>query len=140
MKHGDAARSRDDCDVRREAYAEYLTAVYSFMDGARELIAKLEGGAGKAECDIAHSAYLQDWEHLQPTYAPVLIAGPNQIEESAEKLRFCLGSLADLCDGWYTARKNDAEFCDTKDALKAQFTAREARFKFASAARVHVYG
>jgi hypothetical protein len=49
-----------------------------------------------AECDIAHSAYLEDWEHLQPAYAPVLIAGPSQIEESAEKLRFCLGRPAGM--------------------------------------------
>ena len=136
----EASRKAQIADVRREAYAEYLTAVYSFMDRARELITKLEGDAGKAGCDIAHSAYLEDWEHLQPAYAPVLIAGPSQIEESAEKLRLCLGSLADLCDGWYTARKSDTEFCDKKDALTAQLTAREARFKFASAARDHVYG
>jgi hypothetical protein len=136
----EASRKAEIADARRESYAEYLTAVYNFMDRARELIAKLEGDAGIAECDIVHNAYLEDWEHLQPAYAPVLIAGPSQIEESAEKLRFFLGSLADLCDGWYAARKSDTEFCDTKDALKAQLIARDARFKFASAARDYVYG
>jgi hypothetical protein len=45
-----------------------------------------------SECDAARRAYLEDWEDLQPTYAPVLIAGPSQIEESAENLRFCLGT------------------------------------------------
>jgi len=57
-----------------------------------------------------------------------------------ESLRFCLGSLADLCVGWYTARKSGTEFRDEKYALKVQVTARKARLQFASAARDHVYG
>jgi hypothetical protein len=43
----EASRKAQIADVRREAYAEYLTAVYSFMDGARELIAKLEGALAR---------------------------------------------------------------------------------------------
>jgi hypothetical protein len=136
----EASREAQIAEVRREAYAQYLTAVYNFMDRTRELIGKLEGNADMTECDIARRAYLEDWEHLQATYAPVLIAGPSQIEESTESLRFCLGGLADLCDGWYTAYESGTEFRGIKDALKAQLTARGARSKFASAARDHVYG
>ena len=138
----EASRKAQIADARREAYAEYLTAVYSFMDRARELIAMLEQNAELAECDDARRAYLENWGHLQPTYAPVLVAGPSQIEASAENLRFCLGDLADKCDGWYTARKNDNEFRDKdkEEVRKTQLAARAARSDFAAAARDHVYG
>ena len=92
---GEASRKAQNVDVRREVYAEYLTAVYRFMDRVRELIAKLAENADTSECDSARRAYLEDWgRHLQPAYTPVLVAGPSQIEESAENLRFCLGDLA----------------------------------------------
>ena len=92
---GEASRKAQNIDVRREVYAEYLTAVYRFMDRVRELIAKLAENADTSECDSARRAYLEDWgRHLQPAYTPVLVAGPSQIEESAENLRFCLGDLA----------------------------------------------
>ena len=136
----EASRKAQIVEVRREAYAEYLTAVYSFMDRARELIAKLEENADMSECDAARRAYLEDWGDLQPTYAPVLVAGPSQIEESAENLRFCLGDLADECDGWYTARKNGSKFRNAEKALNPQLAARRARSEFASAARDYVYG
>jgi hypothetical protein len=87
------------------------------MDRARELLARLEENADMSECDAARRAYLEDWEDLQPTYAPVLIAGPSQIEESAENLRFCLGDPADECDGWYTARKTVVNFVTRKKSL-----------------------
>jgi hypothetical protein len=136
----EASRKAQITDARREAYAEYLTAVYSFMDRARELIAALEANADMTECDAARRSYVEDWVHLQPKYAPVLVAGPSQIEGSAENLRFCLGDLADQCDGWYTARKNGGRFRDMEKVLNAQLTARDARSKFASAARDNVYG
>lgn len=135
-----ATRKAQIVEARREAYAEYLTAVYSFMDGARELIASVEHESAMSECDVAHRTYLSDWEHLQHTYAPVLIAGPGQIEESAEDLRFCLGDLADKCDGWYTARQNGERFRSTEEATHVQLAARQARSKFSSAARDYVYG
>lgn len=99
------------------------------MDGARELIGKLEENAALKECDVARRAHLEDWGHLKATYAPVLIAGPSQIEESAENLRFCLGGLADLCDGWYVAYESSTESSDIKGALKAQLKDRGARSK-----------
>lgn len=136
----EASRTAQIAETRREAYAEYLTTVYNFMDGARELIAKLAESADTSEYDAAHHAYLKDWGHLQPTYAPVLIAGPSQIEKSAENLRFCLGNLADKCDAWCKARKDDNKLYDADEALNAQLAARDARSKFASAARDHVYG
>lgn len=135
-----ASRKTQIAEARREAYAEYLTAVYSFMDRARELIAKLASDSEIRECDAAHRTYLEDWEHLQPTYAPVLIAGPSRIEATAESLRFCLGDLADKVDGWYTARQNGRRFHSGEEVNDAQLAAREARSKFSSAARDYVYG
>lgn len=137
-----ATRKAQIADARRAAYAEYLTSVYSFMDRARELIAQLENEAGMSECEVAHHAYSNDWERLQPTYPPVLIAGPAQIEETAETLRYLLGDLTDKCDEWYRTRKNGRQFHDREreSVLKAQLAARGARSKFASAARDHVYG
>jgi hypothetical protein len=135
-----ASRTAQIAEVRREAYGEYLTAVYNFMDRARELIARLENDSDASERDAAYRAYQGDWEQLQPAYAPVLIAGPGQIEHSAEALRFCLGDLADKCDAWYTARQNGKRFGGAEDAYHAQLAAREARSKFSSAARDYVYG
>lgn len=136
----EASRRAQIVEVRREAYAEYLTAVYRFMDRARELIAKLEENADMSECDAARRTYLEDWDQLQPTFAPVLVAGPNQIEKSAEHLRYCLGDLADKCDWWYTARKTSKNFRNAQKVIDAQLAARDARSKFASAVRDHVYG
>lgn len=137
-----ATRKAQIADTRRAVYGEYLTSVYSFMDRARELITQLENEAEMSECDVAHHAYCDDWERLQPTYAPVLIAGPGQIEETAETLRYQLGDLADKCDGWYTARKNGRPFRsrEIEGVANAQLAAREARSEFASAARDRVYG
>ena len=57
---GEASRKAQNVDVRREVYAEYLTAVYRFMDRVRELIAKLAENADTSECDSARRAYLED--------------------------------------------------------------------------------
>jgi hypothetical protein len=135
-----ATRKSQIAEARRESYAEYLTATYSFMDRARELIAKLESDNELSECDIAHRSYLDDWDRLQPAYAPVLVAGPSQIEESAEALRFCLGDLADKCDNWIAARRNGRRLYGKEKVYAAQQAAREARSKFSSAARDYVYG
>ncbi len=116
-----ASRKAQIAEARREAYAAYLTAAMS-------------------ECSVAHRSYLGDWERRQPTYAPVLIAGPGQIEESAEVLRFCLGDLSDKCDRWYEAHRNGRKLPNAENVLDAQLAARDARLKFASAARDHVYG
>jgi hypothetical protein len=136
----EASRKALIADARREAYAEYLTAVYSFTDRARELLGALDTNADMTECDAAHRAYLEDWVNLQPKYAPVLIAGPSKIEGSAEKLRFCLSGLADQCDEWYTARKNSNSFRDTEKVHAQIASLRDARSKFASAAQDNVYG
>jgi hypothetical protein len=114
-----ASRKAHVAEVRRVAYAEYLTTVYSFMESARELVARLENDAAELECDAAHRAYCEDWERMQPTYAPVMIAGPDEIEESAKALRFRLGFLADGCDAWYAAHGNSAEF-DGEPVVSAQ--------------------
>jgi hypothetical protein len=71
-------------DTRREAYAEYLTAVYSFADRARDLLAALDTNSDMTACDAAHRAYHEGRVNLQPKYAPVLISGPSKIEGSAE--------------------------------------------------------
>jgi hypothetical protein len=135
-----ANRETQIAETRREAYAAYLTAVYRFMDLARELIAKLEEHAEMSECSAAHRAYKDYWESLHPTYAPVLIAGPGQIEKSAEALRFCLGDLADKCDSLYAAHKAGTRLRDVEDFVNAQQAARDARLKFSAVARDHVYG
>lgn len=88
----EASRKAQIADARREAYTEYLTAVYSFMDSARGLIAALDENDDITEFDDVHRAYLEDWVNLHFKYAPVLIAGPGQIEESAQSLRHCLGN------------------------------------------------
>ncbi|HZC39443.1 MAG TPA: hypothetical protein VE343_02140 [Streptosporangiaceae bacterium] len=141
-QRGLAADTRKDqvAEVRRTAYAEYLTVVYSFMDRSRELIAKIETDAGTQACDAARRDYLEDWDRLQPVYAPVLIAGPSEIEKSAERLRFCLGDLADECDKCNAVYKDGDRSGPAKSALRAQQRARDARLEFASAARNHVFG
>jgi hypothetical protein len=135
-----AGRETQIAEVRREAYAAYLTAVYRFMERARGLIAELEAGAEISEFSAAFLAYKDGWENLHPTYAPVLIAGPWKIEESAEALRFCLGDLGDKCDSWYAAHKAGEEFRDAEHVLESQKAARDARLKFSALARDHVYG
>jgi hypothetical protein len=110
------------------------------MDRARELVAKLEEHAEMSECSAAHRAYIDDWENMQPTYAPVLIAGPGQIEKDAEALRFCLGDLADKCDSLYAANKAGAKFRGIEDFVNTQQAATDARLKFSGVARDYVYG
>jgi hypothetical protein len=136
----DANRMSQIADVRREAYAGYLTSVYTFTDRARELLNKLGEDANMAECDTAWRAYLEEWTNLQPKYAPVLIAGPGEIEGSAEKLRLCLATLADQCDEWYAARKNGNTFPGSAKVNKQVEAVRNARSEFSSDARKHVYG
>lgn len=99
-------RTAQVADVRRAAYGDYLTAVYSFMDRSREVIAMIENDVSTTECHAAHRAYLEEWDHLQGAYAPVIIAGPSEIEGSAEALRSCLALLADQCDEFYKAYMN----------------------------------
>jgi hypothetical protein len=135
-----ASRQTQIVEVRRDAYAAYLTAVYRFMDCARELIAKLEAHAEMSECKAAHRTYMDRWDNLHPTYAPVLIAGPGEIEKSAEVLRFCLGDLADKCDSWYAAHEAGKKPRQVDGLVNAQQAARDARLKFSEAARRHLYG
>jgi len=127
-------------EVRRAAYGDYLTAVYCFMDRSRELIAMIERDAGASECDNAHRAYLEEWDRLQGAYAPVIIAGPSEIEESAEALRSRLGFLADVCDGYYAAYVSGEKGARTEKFTSIQKAAKDARAKFSSAARDNVYG
>jgi hypothetical protein len=135
----DASQKAQTAEVRRTAYAQHLTAVYSFMERARELVARIENDAAGQECEMAHRAYLDDWERLQPTYAPVIVAGPDEIVKSAEALRFALGLLGDGCDAWYAAHMNSTEF-DGEEVLDAQQAARKSRSAFADEARKHSFG
>lgn len=135
-----AARKDQVAEVRRTVYAEYLTVVYSFMDRSRELIAQLEEDGETRTCEAAHRRYLKDWDRLQPAYAPILVAGPAEIEGSAQALRVCLGALADECDKCYAANSQGGKSGLIKRALRAHQDAREALSNFSSAARNHVYG
>jgi hypothetical protein len=134
------ARMREVAEVRRPAYGDYLTAVYSFMDRSRELIARIESDADSSELDHTHTAYLTAWDRLQDAYAPVIVTGPSGVEESAEALRSSLGFLADECDGLLAARLRDNRIGQTEGFTRAQSTAKEARARFSSAARDNVYG
>lgn len=128
-------REQQRAEVRRAACAEYLVAVDSFMDQARELVARLESSAPESELDSAYGTYSAGWEDLQRKCAPVVIAGPPELGEPAQELKGQLGALADVCDGWYTAQKNgptrsrDGKFVSARDA------AREVRAAFVSAAQ-----
>lgn len=134
------ARMGEVAEVRRAAYGEYLTAVYSFMDRSRELIARIESDADASEFDAAHKAYLTAWDRLQDAYAPVIVAGPSGVDESAETLRSSLGFLADECDDCYAARMRGNKVAQTERFTRAQSAAKEARAKFSSAVRDNVYG
>jgi len=123
-------REQQRAEVRRGACADYLTAVDSFMDQARELVSRMENGAQAAERDAAHAAYFAGWEHLQRLCAPVVIAGSGELGERAEALKSQLGALGDECDRWYAAHKNGQVRSRVSKFSDAQHTAYEANAKF----------
>ena len=132
-------REEQSADVRRAACAEYLTAVDSFMDQARELVSRMENGAPPTECKGAHDAYSAGWELLQRVCAPVVIAGPSELAEMAEALKSQLGDLGDECDGWYAAHENGSVRGRGSKVSNAQRAAEEARAAFVSVAQKHAY-
>lgn len=119
-----AANDREQrrAEVRRAAYADFLVAVESFKDQARELVYRIENDVPKPECDAAQATYFAGWQDLQRTYAPVRIAGPSELAKRAEGLQYRLAALADVCDSWYTAHQNgptrsrDGRFVSARDA------------------------
>jgi hypothetical protein len=137
MASGD--REQQKAEVRRGACAEYLTAVDSFLDQARELASRMENNAPEPERDAAHGAYAAGWENLQRTCAPVIIAGPGELAERAESLNSQLGAVGDECDSWYKAHKNGHARSRASKFKTARDAAYDARAAFISAAQQHAY-
>jgi hypothetical protein len=126
-------------EVRRAACAEYLTTVDSFMDGARELVSRMENNAPKPECARVHAAYLKSWEEFQRQRAPVVIAGPKGLGIKAEELHEHLGGLADVCDAWYEAYKAGPVRSRIGRFGDARLAASEAREEFITAAQDYAH-
>jgi hypothetical protein len=134
------SRSGRTAEVRRNAYAEYLTTVDSFADRARAVVAALENGAPMSECEAAFRAYAAEWEDLQRKCAPVVIAGPPDVGDRAAELRGQLGAMADECDRWYKAYMQAPTRMRAGRFLEAQQAVREARGAFITAAQAQAYG
>lgn len=126
--------------VRRQTYAEYLSAVDGFADRARAVVAAVENGAPLAECEADFRAYAAEWEQLQRTCSPVVIAGPSNVAERAADLRGQLGVMADECDRLYKAYMQSPTRMQGGRFLHAQQAARDARTAFIAAAQAHAYG
>ena len=126
--------------VRRATYAEYLSAVDGFADRARAVVAGVENGAPLTECEAAFRAYAAEWEQLQRTCSPVVIAGPSNVAERAADLRGQLGLMADECDHLYKAYMQSPTRMQGARFLHAQQTARDARTAFIAAAQAYAYG
>ncbi|HEY7324853.1 MAG TPA: hypothetical protein VH520_08500 [Streptosporangiaceae bacterium] len=126
--------------IRRQAYAEYLSAVDGFADRARSVVAAVENGAPLPECEAAFRGYAADWEQLQRSCSPVVIAGPANVAERAAELRGQLGFMADECDRLYKAYMQNPTRMQTSRFLHAQQSARDARSAFIAAAQAHAYG
>jgi len=126
--------------IRRQAYGEYLSAVDGFADRARSVVAAVENGAPLSECEAAFRGYAADWEQLQRTCSPVVIAGPSNVAERAADLRGQLGMMADECDGLYKAYLQNPTRVQGGRFLHAQQAARDARSAFIAAAQAHAYG
>jgi hypothetical protein len=132
-------REQQKAEVRRGACADYLTAVDSFLDQARELVSRMDNGAPAGERGAAHAAYFAGWEHLQRVCAPVVIAGPGELGHRAEALKSQLGALGDECDRWYAADKNGQARSRVSKFSDAQHAAYQAREAFISAAQTHAF-
>lgn len=126
--------------IRRQTYAEYLSAVDGFADRARSVVAAVENGAPLTECEAAFRGYAADWEQLQRTCSPVVIAGPANVAERAAELRGQLGFMADECDRLYKAHMQSPTRVQAGRFLHAQQSARDARSAFIAAAQAHAYG
>lgn len=132
-------REQQRAEVRRAACAEYLVAVDSFMDQARELVSRMENDAPRPQCDAAHASYFAGWEHLQRVRAPVVIAGPSELGDRTDALRHQLAALGDECDSWYTAHKNGSTRGRAAKFSTAQHAAHDARTAFVSVAQKNAY-
>jgi len=126
--------------IRRQSYAEYLSAVDAFADRARAVVGAVENGAPLAECEAAFRGYAADWEQLQRSCSPVVIAGPSNVAERAADLRGQLGHMADECDRLYKAYMQNPTHMQAARFLHAQQAARDARSAFIAAAQAHAYG
>ena len=127
-------------EIRRKAYAEYLTAADRFADRARAVVAAMENGVPLSECEGAFRAYEADWEDLQRTSAPVVIAGPADVGDRAAELRAQLGAMADECDRWYKAHMQAPTRMRAMRFWDAQQAVREVRGGFIAAAQAHAHG
>jgi hypothetical protein len=130
-------REQQRAEIRRGVCAEYLVAVDSFMDQARELVARLENDAPEPELDDACATYRAGWVDLQRRCAPVVIAGPAELGQQAERLEGQLGAVGDVCDSWYAARKKGPTRSRDGTFVRARDAARTERAAFVSAAQKH---
>jgi hypothetical protein len=125
--------------VRRAASSAYLVSVDSFIDSARELVYRIEHDASELDREAAHEIYLQGWQRVQRTCAPVEIAGTSDLSAKANELKLHLGSLGNLCDRWYEAAKRGPTRSQTTKFEASWESADNAREEFTSAARQYAY-
>jgi hypothetical protein len=125
---------------RRDACQELLVVADAFLDRGRELVARIDADATEAAIGAAHADYLAEWDKLVRSYAPVIMAGPDEMADSAKDLRHALAGLADVCDGWFAARtargghRPPARWARYESALQP---ARDAVEAFVATARKH---
>ena len=133
-------RNKHIADVRRAACSEYLTAADSFYDQARELAARMHGGAEPAELKDAHDDYFEGWKLLQRVVAPVVIGGPPCLSEKADAFMLKLGDLANICDKWHDAHVRDPSTPSRGTKVEnAQEASNKARDEFISVAQRNAF-
>jgi hypothetical protein len=126
-------------ELLRAASAGYLVSVDSFIDSARELVYRIEHDFAEGDRESAHHTYMQEWQRVQRTCAPVEIAGPVELAAEVKRLTLCLGSLGNVCDRWYDALKHGPAQSRRSKFESAWQSADEARTAFVSTARNCVY-
>lgn len=100
-----AKRSAANEDIRRAACSEYLSAIYTLMDSAHEVIRVCRVVGDQHLIEEAHREYLAAWKATHAKCGPVVAVGPRDLADLANDVRDHLAYLGGATDAVYTATR-----------------------------------
>lgn len=126
-----AQRARQDrvIDVRRDAWATFLTRADSFLDHARELTTALAESQSDERIEDVQR-YADEWTQFAASHAAPELAGPAELAWAGKQFRRAVGAVGDACDSWHRDRRRprgyDAQV-ETVQRTREEFVATAQR-------------
>jgi hypothetical protein len=128
-RRAEVARREQRGELRRRACVDLMTRLDHLHERARDLCASIEGSPSTDARRATYDSYLDSWRALVDGLAPVQIAGPAALSQSAVDLYDAAAAYSTAVDDHHAGKEW------TRSSAQAEARMHQARRNFAETAR-----